>query len=95
MRHEAGAALLNYWVGGGIFDLRPAADQGGGGRSPEVVDLKTYMILIVKVTGISEEQLLVTVLPGFPTTAEIFIVPERRAKHGSVDERRAHVDQVG
>lgn len=53
------------------------------------------MIFIVKVTGISEEQLLVTVLPGFPTTAEIFIVPERRAKHGSVDERRAHVDQVG
>lgn len=43
----------------------------------------------------SEEQLLVTVLPGFPTTAEIFIVPEKRAKHRSVDERRAHLDQVG
>lgn len=43
----------------------------------------------------SEEQLLVTVLPGFPTTAEIFIVPEKRAKHGSTDQRRAHLDQVG
>lgn len=43
----------------------------------------------------SEEQLLVTVLPGYPTTAEIFIVPENRAKHGSADERRAHLDQVG
>lgn len=50
---------------------------------------------MLKVTGISEEQLLVTVLPGFPTTADIFIVPEKRAKHRSVDERRAHLDQVG
>uniref|UniRef100_A0A3Q1C4D3 PKD domain-containing protein n=1 Tax=Amphiprion ocellaris TaxID=80972 RepID=A0A3Q1C4D3_AMPOC len=33
---------------------------------------------MVQVTGISEDQLLVTVLPGLPTTAEIFIVPERR-----------------
>ncbi|XP_029691212.1 VPS10 domain-containing receptor SorCS1-like isoform X1 [Takifugu rubripes] len=48
----------------------------------------------VQVTGISEEQLLVTVLPGFPTTAELFIVPERRVKHGSAEERRAHVDQL-
>lgn len=43
----------------------------------------------------SEEQLLITVLPGFPTTAELFIVPDKRAKHGSVDKRRAHLDQVG
>lgn len=49
---------------------------------------------MLKVTGISEEQLLVTVLPGFPTTAEIFVVPEKTGKHGSVDEKRAHVDQV-
>ncbi|KAM3606185.1 uncharacterized protein V6R79_012115 [Siganus canaliculatus] len=39
---------------------------------------------VVEVTGISEEQLLVTVLPGLPTTAEIFIVPERRSRHGGV-----------
>lgn len=47
-----------------------------------------------KVTGMSEEQLLVTVLPGLPTTAEIFIVPEKRVKDGSVDERQTHLDQV-
>uniref|UniRef100_A0A3B5ANI5 VPS10 domain-containing receptor SorCS1-like n=1 Tax=Stegastes partitus TaxID=144197 RepID=A0A3B5ANI5_9TELE len=35
---------------------------------------------MVQVTGISEDQLLVTVLPGLPTTAEIFIVPEKRAR---------------
>uniref|UniRef100_A0A671VMF3 Sortilin related VPS10 domain containing receptor 1 n=1 Tax=Sparus aurata TaxID=8175 RepID=A0A671VMF3_SPAAU len=34
---------------------------------------------MVQVTGISEDQLLVTVLPGLPTTAEIFIVPEKSA----------------
>lgn len=52
-------------------------------------------MFLLKVTGMSEEQLLVTVLPGLPTTAEIFIVPEKRAKHGSMDQRRAHLDQVG
>lgn len=54
-----------------------------------------FLVSVLKVTGVSEEQLLVTVLPGFPTTAEIFIVPEKRAKHGSADQRRAHLDQVG
>ncbi|XP_034538274.1 VPS10 domain-containing receptor SorCS1-like [Notolabrus celidotus] len=48
----------------------------------------------VQVTGISEDQLLVTVLPGVPTTAEIFIVPEKRARHGAMDEKWAHLDQL-
>uniref|UniRef100_A0A8C9ZSA7 Sortilin related VPS10 domain containing receptor 1 n=1 Tax=Sander lucioperca TaxID=283035 RepID=A0A8C9ZSA7_SANLU len=38
---------------------------------------------MVQVTGINRDQLLVTVLPGLPTTAEIFIVPEKRPRHGS------------
>uniref|UniRef100_A0A671VGQ2 Sortilin related VPS10 domain containing receptor 1 n=1 Tax=Sparus aurata TaxID=8175 RepID=A0A671VGQ2_SPAAU len=49
---------------------------------------------MVQVTGISEDQLLVTVLPGLPTTAEIFIVPEKRSRHGDTDEKWAHLDQV-
>uniref|UniRef100_A0A8D3DE41 PKD domain-containing protein n=1 Tax=Scophthalmus maximus TaxID=52904 RepID=A0A8D3DE41_SCOMX len=36
----------------------------------------------VQVTGISADQLLVTVLPGLPTTAEIFILPEKRSRDG-------------
>ncbi|XP_041645549.1 VPS10 domain-containing receptor SorCS1-like [Cheilinus undulatus] len=48
----------------------------------------------VQVTGISEDQLLVTVLPGLPTTAEIFIVPEKKSRHGAVDEKWAHLDQL-
>jgi len=50
--------------------------------------------LLLKVTAISEDQLLVTVLPGLPTTAEVFIVPERRSREGAMDEKWAHVDQV-
>ncbi|KAM9364972.1 VPS10 domain-containing receptor SorCS1-like [Pholidichthys leucotaenia] len=47
---------------------------------------------MVQVTGISEDQLLVTVLPGIPTTAEIFIVPEKRRR--AVDEKWVHLDQL-
>ncbi|KAF3708142.1 VPS10 domain-containing receptor SorCS1 [Channa argus] len=49
---------------------------------------------MVQVTGISENQLLVTVLPGLPTTAEVFIVPEKRSRNGPVDEKWAHLDQL-
>ncbi|KAG7512048.1 VPS10 domain-containing receptor 1-like [Solea senegalensis] len=50
---------------------------------------------VVQVTGISEDQLLVTVLPGLPTTAEIFIVPEKRSRDGgAVHEKWAHLDQL-
>ncbi|KAG7219604.1 hypothetical protein INR49_018981 [Caranx melampygus] len=49
---------------------------------------------MVQVTGISEDQLLVTVLPGLPTTAEVFIVPEKRSRDGATDEKWAHLDQV-
>lgn len=49
---------------------------------------------MVQVTGISEDQLLVTVLPGLPTTAEIFIVPERTSRDGAMDEKWAHLDQL-
>ncbi|XP_075997838.1 VPS10 domain-containing receptor SorCS1-like [Genypterus blacodes] len=49
---------------------------------------------VVQVTGISEEQLLVAVLPGLPTTAEMFIVPERRSRDGAADEKWANIDQL-
>lgn len=52
------------------------------------------LLLLLKVTGINEDQLLVTVLPGLPTTAEIFIVPQKRPRDGAMDEKWAHLDQV-
>lgn len=66
--------------------------------SPKTVSIKKpfneVLLLSLKVTGISEDQLLVTVLPGLPTTAEIFIVPERTSRDGAMDEKWAHLDQV-
>lgn len=49
---------------------------------------------IVQVTGISEDQLLVAVLAGLPTTAELFIVPEKGSRGGVVDEKWANLDQL-
>ncbi|XP_026165515.1 VPS10 domain-containing receptor SorCS1-like [Mastacembelus armatus] len=49
---------------------------------------------MVQVTGISEDQLLVTVLPGLPTTAEVFIVPVKKSRNGATDEKWAHLDQL-
>ncbi|XP_041866107.1 VPS10 domain-containing receptor SorCS1-like isoform X2 [Melanotaenia boesemani] len=49
---------------------------------------------MVQVTGISEDQLLVTVLPGLPTAAEVFIIPERRSRDRAMDEKWAHLDQL-
>ncbi|KAM7408582.1 hypothetical protein PAMA_002345 [Pampus argenteus] len=48
---------------------------------------------MVQVTGISEDQLLVSVLPGLPTAAEIFIVPARTSRDGAMDEKWAHLEQ--
>lgn len=56
--------------------------------------LHEVMLLLLKVTGISEDQLLVTVLPGLPTTAEVFIVPDKRSRHRVGDEEWGHLDQV-
>ncbi|XP_061645237.1 VPS10 domain-containing receptor SorCS1-like isoform X2 [Phyllopteryx taeniolatus] len=49
---------------------------------------------VVQVTGISEDRLLVTVLPGLPTTAEIFIVPEKRHRGGAVGAKRQDREQL-
>uniref|UniRef100_A0A8C6TQ47 Sortilin related VPS10 domain containing receptor 1 n=1 Tax=Neogobius melanostomus TaxID=47308 RepID=A0A8C6TQ47_9GOBI len=44
---------------------------------------------IVQVTGISEDQLLVAVLPGLPTTAELYLVPERGSRGGDTSQENA------
>ncbi|XP_030643265.1 LOW QUALITY PROTEIN: VPS10 domain-containing receptor SorCS1-like [Chanos chanos] len=49
---------------------------------------------IVQATGISEEQLLVAVLPGLPTEGEFYIVPDKRPTDRTLHGREAHVDQL-
>uniref|UniRef100_A0A7N6FEK1 PKD domain-containing protein n=1 Tax=Anabas testudineus TaxID=64144 RepID=A0A7N6FEK1_ANATE len=68
-------------------------DELNPGVSEWREDIGRVVLLSLKVTGISEDQLLVTVLPGLPTTAEIFIVPEKRSRKEAMDEKWAHLDQ--
>ncbi|XP_056147392.1 VPS10 domain-containing receptor SorCS1-like [Lampris incognitus] len=49
---------------------------------------------IVQATGISESQLLVTVLPGLPTSAEIFIVPESGSREEVMEGKWAHLERL-
>ncbi|XP_055781662.1 VPS10 domain-containing receptor SorCS1-like isoform X1 [Salvelinus fontinalis] len=49
---------------------------------------------MVQVTGISGEQLLVSVLPGLPTAAEFCIVPGKRSTEGRMDGKVTHLEQL-
>ncbi|KAM6956509.1 VPS10 domain-containing receptor SorCS1-like [Aplochiton taeniatus] len=49
---------------------------------------------LVQVTGVREEQLVVSVLPGVPTAAEFFLVPEMRSKESTADRKGAHLEQL-
>ncbi|XP_062319687.1 VPS10 domain-containing receptor SorCS1-like [Osmerus eperlanus] len=49
---------------------------------------------MVQVTGIRGEQLLVSVFPGLPTTAEFFIIPEKRSTVGTLEGKGTHLDQL-
>ncbi|CAB1343668.1 unnamed protein product, partial [Coregonus sp. 'balchen'] len=49
---------------------------------------------MVQVTGINGEQLLVSVLPGLPTTAELCIVPEKRSTEGMIHRKGTHLEQL-
>ncbi len=41
-----------------------------------------------------EDQLLVTVLPGLPTAAEFFLLPDKQLTEGKPEKSYAHLDQV-
>ncbi|KAK6482263.1 VPS10 domain-containing receptor SorCS1-like [Huso huso] len=49
---------------------------------------------LVQATGIAEEQLLVTVLPGLPTAAEFFLLPDKELTEGRAERSTAHLDQL-
>ncbi|RXM27124.1 VPS10 domain-containing receptor SorCS3 [Acipenser ruthenus] len=49
---------------------------------------------LVQATGIAEEQLLVTVLPGLPTAAEFFLLPDKELTEGRAERNTAHLDQL-
>ncbi|KAF7645216.1 hypothetical protein LDENG_00208390, partial [Lucifuga dentata] len=45
-------------------------------------------------TGVREDQLLVTILPGLPTTAEFFLLPDKQLTEGKPEKSSAHLDQL-
>ncbi|XP_035602435.2 VPS10 domain-containing receptor SorCS1-like isoform X1 [Oncorhynchus keta] len=49
---------------------------------------------MVKATGVTPERLLVTVLPGLPTAAEFFLLPDKELTEGMPDKNSAHLDQL-
>lgn len=49
------------------------------------------MWLSFQVSGVSEEQLLVSLYPGLPSTAELFILPD---EHTSSEHKRSNEEAL-
>ncbi|XP_048104276.1 LOW QUALITY PROTEIN: VPS10 domain-containing receptor SorCS1 [Alosa alosa] len=49
---------------------------------------------VVQATGIDRELLLVTVLPGLPTTAEFFLLPDKHITEGKPEKTSTHLDEL-
>ncbi|KAL2102375.1 hypothetical protein ACEWY4_001543 [Coilia grayii] len=49
---------------------------------------------MVQATGQDREQLLVTVLPGLPTTAEFFLLPDKQVTEGKPKKTTQHLDEL-
>ncbi|XP_054865805.1 VPS10 domain-containing receptor SorCS1 isoform X3 [Amphiprion ocellaris] len=49
---------------------------------------------LIQATGVREDQLLVTVLPGLPTAAEFFLLPDKQLTEGKPEKSAAHLDQL-
>lgn len=62
-----------------------------------IMDFKHFLKLalyVFQVTGVNPEHLLVTVLPGLPTAAEFFLLPDKELTEGKADKTVTHLDQV-
>lgn len=51
-------------------------------------------LVSLQATGVREDQLLVTVLPGLPTAAEFFLLPDKQLNEGKPEKNSAYLDQV-
>ncbi|KAL2102379.1 hypothetical protein ACEWY4_001547 [Coilia grayii] len=49
---------------------------------------------MVQATGMDREQLLVAVLPGLPTTAEFFLLPDKQVTEGKTEKTTQHLDEL-
>ncbi|KAF3687128.1 VPS10 domain-containing receptor SorCS1 [Channa argus] len=68
-------------------------------HNPDVAEWRLDVSRVIKnsliqATGVREDQLLVTVLPGLPTTAEFFLLPDKQLTEGKPVKNSAHLDQL-
>ncbi|KAA0721963.1 VPS10 domain-containing receptor [Triplophysa tibetana] len=68
-------------------------------HNPDVAEWRLDVSRVIKVsmvqaTGVSPEQLLVTVLPGLPTASEFFLLPDKQLTEGKPDKTSTHLDQL-
>ncbi|XP_069022098.1 VPS10 domain-containing receptor SorCS1-like isoform X2 [Embiotoca jacksoni] len=68
-------------------------------HNPDVAEWRLDVSRIIKnsliqATGVREDQLLVAVLPGLPTAAEFFLLPDKQLTEGKPEKSSAHLDQL-
>ncbi|XP_064171151.1 VPS10 domain-containing receptor SorCS1 isoform X1 [Anguilla rostrata] len=68
-------------------------------HNPDVTEWRLDVSRVIKssmihATGVREDQLLVTVLPGLPTAAEFFLLPDKELPEGKPDGTMTHLDQL-
>ncbi|XP_072240169.1 VPS10 domain-containing receptor SorCS1 isoform X2 [Leuresthes tenuis] len=68
-------------------------------HNPDVAEWRLDVSRVIKnsllqATGVKEDQLLVTVLPGLPTAAEFFLLPDKQLTEGKPEKSAAHLDQL-
>ncbi|XP_059903377.1 VPS10 domain-containing receptor SorCS3-like [Gadus macrocephalus] len=68
-------------------------------HNPEVAEWRLDLSRVIRTsliqaTAVEEEQLLVAVLPGLPTTAEVFLLPDHKPTEGKPESSTAQLDQL-
>ncbi|XP_072512811.1 VPS10 domain-containing receptor SorCS1 isoform X2 [Salminus brasiliensis] len=68
-------------------------------HNPDVAEWRLDVSRVIKnsmvqATDVSPEQLLVTVLPGLPTAAEFFLLPDKELTEGKPEKTTTHLDQL-
>ncbi|XP_061763867.1 VPS10 domain-containing receptor SorCS1 isoform X2 [Nerophis ophidion] len=68
-------------------------------HNPDVPEWRLDVSRVIKysfiqATGVSEDQVLVSVLPGLPTTAELFLLLDKEFIQGRPEKNAAHLSQL-
>ena len=73
--------------------LYPAEPEPGGHPLSSSFNIPLPHVPL-QATAVREDKLLVAVLPGLPTAAEFFLLPDKQLTEGKPEKTAAHLDQV-